>query len=373
MASQQMSSAHQLHVLAEKAAETALLHAAGADFARALPSPVVDAILEAGFARHFVPTEWGGTAGTVTDLLRAAATLGAGCASAAWCASVIAGAARMGAYMPAAGQREIWADGPDTVIVGALMPRGTATWHGDGWRVSGQWDFTSAVGISDWALVCAQVPGEDGAEPWFFALPRADYLIADTWHPVGMRGTGSNTLIAEEAYVPRHRGFPRETMLKGAGTTSAARCHTVPLRVLSGLLFAGPALGAARAALEAWCARVSGRAAQDPGARLVAARATAGIDMAELLLRRAARVADAASVSTTEELRNPADCALALELLVDEVERLYRTVGSAGQLPPDPLQRIWRDVHGIAGHVALRFDPAGSAYGGHLLNSASRA
>lgn len=371
MTSRQMSSAH-LQVLAEKAAETALHHAAEADMARALPPPVADAIREAGFARHFVPTEWGGSAGSVTDLLRAAATLGEGCASAAWCASVIAGAARMGAYLPLAGQREIWADGPDSVIVGALMPCGTATRHGDGWRVSGEWDFTSAVGISDWALVCAQVPQEDGAESWFFALPRADYGIADTWHPVGMRGTGSNTLIATEVHVPRHRAFPRESMLKGAGTPSVARCHTVPLRVLSGLLFAGPALGAARTALEVWCARAGGRPAPDPGARLVAARAATGIDTAGMLLGRAARVADDASADATEELRNPADCALAVELLVDEVERLYRTVGSTGQLPPDPLQRIWRDLHGIAGHVALRFDPAGSAYGEHLLGSASR-
>ncbi|GCB46924.1 hydrolase [Streptomyces sp. NL15-2K] len=362
----------QLPVLAEKAAETALLHAAEADSARALPSPVVDAILEAGFARHFVPLEWGGTAGTATDLLSGAATLGAGCASAAWCASVIAGAARMGACLPVEGQREMWADGPDTVIVGALMPRGTATRHGDGWLVSGEWDFTSGVAISDWALVCAQVPGEDGPETRFFALPRADYRIADTWHPLGMRATGSNTLIVEEAYVPRHRGFLREAMLKGVATTSVARCHTVPLRVLSGLLFAAPALGAARAALDAWLARTAGRAGQEPGPRLVAARAVAGIDTAELLLRRAAQVADAASPSTTEELRNPADCALAVELLLDEVERLYRTVGTAGQLPPGPLQRVWRDVHGIAGHVALRFDPAGVAYGGHLLSAAAR-
>ncbi|WP_431780696.1 hydrolase [Streptomyces chumphonensis] len=355
---------------AREAAVVAARHAADADADRLLDPRVADAVVRAGFARHFVPARRGGGAGACRELLAAVAALGEGCTAAAWCASVVAGAARMGAYLPEQGQRELWAGGPDTVVAGALMPRGSATEVSDGWRVTGEWDFTSAVDFSDWALVCALVPDGDGHSSWFFALPRADYRVADTWTSVGLRGTGSNTLVTDNVFVPRHRAFPRAEMLAGKAVASTARCHTAPLRLLSGLLFAAPALGAARAALRIWSDQRIVDAVgpeADEESRRAAARAATAVDAAGLLLARAAAVADAPTASALEAARNPAECALAVEQLVDVVERLFRTSGSTAQLAPHPLQRIWRDVHSLASHIALRFDGPGAAYGAQLL------
>ncbi|MCF6525771.1 hydrolase, partial [Streptomyces sp. JJ36] len=243
----------ELPARARELAETAARCAADADADRTLAPAVCRGLLDAGFARHFVPERFGGDAGSAAVMLESVAALGEGCTSAAWCASVLAGAARMGVYLPEEGQQELWAAGPDTAVAGALIPRGSATEVAGGWRITGEWSFTSAVGFSDWALVCALVPGAEGRqEPWFFALPRAAYRVLDTWSAVGMRGTGSDTLQVDNVLVPRHRAFPREAMLAGRAVGSAARCHTVPLRLVSGLLFGAPALGAARAALRAW-------------------------------------------------------------------------------------------------------------------------
>ncbi|MCF6525432.1 hydrolase, partial [Streptomyces sp. JJ36] len=103
------------------------------------------------------------------------------------------------------------------------------------------------------------------------------------------------------------------------------------------------------------------------GPELTAARAAGGADAAALLLERAARVADDPDAGALEQARNPADCALAVEQLVDVVELLFRRSSSTGQLAEHPLQRIWRDVHCLAGHVALRFDSAAAGYGSRLL------
>ncbi|MDW8805232.1 hydrolase [Streptomyces scabiei] len=353
---------------AQEAAVVAARHAERADAERVLPRTVVEAVVDAGFARHFVPTHRGGAAGDTSDLLHAVSAVAEGCTSAAWCASVIAGAARMGAYLPEEGQHELWDKGPDTMVAGALIPRGSATPVADGWRVTGEWSFTSAVDFSDWALVCALVPHGGTPVPWFLALPRHDYRVVDTWTPVGMRGTGSNTLVVDDVFVPAHRGFTRADMISGRSIGSEARCHTAPLRLISGVLFGAPALGAARAALRAWSAHTaSGGGTDDIVPAGVLARATIATDAAALLLERAARVADSPAASAVEQLRGPADCAYAVEQLVDVVERLLRTSGSAVQLAGHPLQRIWRDIHGLAGHVALRFDPAGAAYGARLL------
>ncbi|MFF5706502.1 hydrolase [Streptomyces sp. NPDC012794] len=348
----------------------AVRYAERADADRALSRTVSDGIVDAGFAGHFVPARWGGRDGTATELLHAVSALAQGCTSAAWCASVIAGAGRMGAFLPEEGQQELWAKGADTAVVGALMPRGTATAVTGGWRVSGEWDFTSGVGFSDWALVCALVP-QDGAQvPWFFALPRQEYRVADTWTSIGMRGTGSNTLVADNVFVPAHRGFTRQDMIEGRSVGSDARCHTAPLRLLSGLLFGAPALGAARAALRVWAEDCRTGAEEEAlGLRTAASRAVIAVDAAELLLERAARVADAPTATALELVRNPADCAYAVEQSVEVVERLLRASGSSGQLAAHPMQRIWRDVHSLASHVALRFDPAAGAYGSRLLSS----
>ncbi|WP_228993347.1 acyl-CoA dehydrogenase family protein [Streptomyces sp. DH8] len=363
----------ELPTRAQRLAAVADRHAVGADRDGVLHRDVLDGILDAGFARHFVPREWGGTAGRSTDLLRATAALGDGCTSAAWTASVIAGAARMGAYLPEQGQRDLWAKGADTVVVGALMPRGEATRTAGGWRLSGRWEFTSGVGFSDWALVCATVSGECGREAWFFALPRREYTVTESWDAVGMRGTAGDTLIADDVFVPEHRGFPRGQVMAGRSTVSRARCHTAPLRLVSGLLFGAPALGAARRALRSWSRHTAPGARPvetDPLPRLTLTRAATDVDAAALLLERAAGVADSEAVTADEALRNPVDCAVAVERLVDTVELLYRTVGSTGQLASNPLQRVWRDVHTLSSHVALRFAPAATAYGEHLLAQA---
>ncbi|MET9358397.1 acyl-CoA dehydrogenase family protein [Streptomyces sp. NPDC006617] len=108
-------------------AELAARHAAVADHARRLPEKVMAALVAAGFARHFVPVRWGGRAGGFVELLDRASRVGEGCTSAAWIAVIVAGAARMGVYLPEEGQRELWSKGADTVIASALNPRGHAT------------------------------------------------------------------------------------------------------------------------------------------------------------------------------------------------------------------------------------------------------
>ncbi|WP_285735167.1 acyl-CoA dehydrogenase family protein [Nocardiopsis sp. ATB16-24] len=365
---------HQLHTQVDELIAAAAGYAAEADRERRLSPPVTEAVVEAGFARHFVPERWGGASGTCTDLTEAVSMVAEACTSAAWCASVVAGASRMGTYLPLDGQGELWEQGPDTVVAGALIPRGTARRTNEGWRLSGSWGFTSAVDFSDWSLVCARVLEDAEAPLWFFALPRSDYTVLNTWDSVGMRGTGSNTLVAENVRVPAHRGFPRDDMLHGRSRESTARCHTVPLRAISGPLFAAPALGAARAAFALWITRANaGIEETDTATPLTTARLATTIDAAALLLDRAALSADTEASSTDPSLRNPVDCALAVRRLVDVVEQIYRGVGSAEQSPSLPLQRVWRDIHGLASHVALRFEDLGIDYGRYLIAESTRS
>lgn len=370
--------------LVERSAELADLarrRTQDAEEQRRLTPDVAAQLLRAGFARHFAPAARGGADGTFEELTAAIATVAEGCAATAWCASIAASLARMAAYLPREAHADVWADGPDTFVVGSLSPFGRATPVSGGWLVSGSWAYISGVDHSDWALVCAVVTGDGETEgaggpppARLFALPRAAYAVKDTWDSSGMRGTGSNTLVVDDVFVPETHSFERQRLFDGQPLGSSAACHTVPLQAANGLSFAVPAVGAARGALESWTAdtaRRLRRGAGGPGApgparstyEATLSRSAGELDAAELLLARASRIADrGARVTADETARNLRDCSLSAELAVTAVNRLFTTAGTSGHAIGSPLQRTWRDVNSIATHVALAFDPAAALF-----------
>ncbi|MGW1911663.1 acyl-CoA dehydrogenase family protein [Streptomyces sp. NPDC002076] len=348
--------------------------------ARRLAPEVVEAVREAGFARHFVPSAFGGTEGRFVDMTSAVALVGEGCASAAWVASLSAYSARYGAYLPVEGQAVLWGDGPDALMAGALMPAGKAEPVSGGWRLSGEWKYISGVRFADWVFACSAVPGKVGpdgrGEVRFFAVPQADITVKDTWFTLGMRGTGSDTMVLDDVFVPEHLTLSRLDINAGRATASAARCHTVPVNAVNGLPLAVPVVGAARGAVRAAAEqnlrRVDRRGAplrDKPSVQIDLARSAAEVDAAELLVQRAARVAD--GIEETKEgetaVRGPRDLALAVELSVSAVERLFRGTGTTGHFESDPVQRFWRDVNTAASHMIFSFETTGTAYGAWAL------
>ena len=368
---------------AREVADAAGQHAAETERARRLHPEVVDALGAAGFARHFVPTSCGGNAATFVELTRAVSTVGEGCTATAWCASLLAHLARMAAHLPAEGYQEIWADGPDALIVGSLTPLGRAEPVAGGWRLSGQWAFISGADFSDWALVGALVPGGDQPDARIFAIPRTAYRIDQTWFNVGMAGTGSNTVIADDVFVPAARQMRRDDLFAGRAVDSTAACHAVPMQATT-LMSATPALGGAKGALNSWSAFITQKMRNATSRPVVAlagmptfnrtphdvtlARCAGEIDAAQLLLERASITADKSPpITPLETMQNWRDCALATDMMVTVVNRLFRAIGTTGQSTVNPVQRFWRDVNSLAGHMGLQFESAASAYGQEVI------
>lgn len=351
---------------AESVAKLAFERAMAAERARQLSPEVIEAVVDAGFARHFVPARWGGDDGTFTDALSAVAAVGQGCTSAAWCASLTASLGRMASYLPDEGQGELWADGPDTVVVGGLMPTGLAERVPGGWTLSGRWSYVSLADASAWALLCGVAEGD---ELRFFAVPREQYRIEDTWRSVGMRATGSNSVSVTGLFVPESRSVSRAALDRGQAPHPDAVCRRVPLRAVNCLSFAAPIVGAGQGALRVWTEETARRAAPADNAWSadVLARTSGELDAAWLLLERAARSADALLVSSWHIARSTRDCAFGADAAVQAVTRLLRASGTGAQDESAPLQRMWRDVTAADTHLVLRWDAAATAFARQAL------
>jgi two-component flavin-dependent monooxygenase len=364
------ATAERLHT--DHAADLAGKGAMGADRTGRLAQEVIDALAAAGFARHFVPARWGGTDGTFGDLTGAVLTVGRGCASAGWCASLLAHSGRLAAFLPDQAQREIWGSDADTLWAAGLVPSGRVEAVDGGFRVSGRWSYISGAEFADWALLAGPQPSPQGtAAPQFLAVPRGDFTVEETWNAVGMRATGSHTVVLDRVSVPGHRAVPMAEVAGGLNLTSTRPAHTVPLVAAGGLAFLAPALGAASGALSACLATVGGKRPGPPGSAtgsrdVPVAHAAAEIEAATLLVERVAGVLDAGQ-GRQHAIRNARDCAYAAELVTSSVNDLMRAAGTAAQDQSSPLQRIWRDITVATSHAALRFDRPASAYTEALL------
>ncbi|MEU7059809.1 hydrolase [Streptomyces sp. NPDC046197] len=361
-----------LRQAAEKARDLAGRHAADADAARALTPEVVDALREAGFARHFVASRWGGTEGSFAELTESVVTVGEGCAAAAWCASLCAYSARFAAHLPERGHEALWGEGPDTVVATALMPAGRARRTDEGWRLSGRWAYVSGIDFAHWALVCAAVDGGNGDGPprmHFFALPRGTYTVRETWDSVGMRATGSHTVVVEDVLVPEHLSFDRADMLYGRNATSDVASHNVPFQAVGGLTFIAPVVGAAVGALGATAGLLTGRRRNQTG-ELKAVRASGRIDAARHLVAQNAQVLDTREFTPEAMARNERNATFSAELLQEAVALLVGAAGTGGLGEGHALQRFWRDITSATSHVALQYDTAARKnYGAVLLGS----
>jgi alkylation response protein AidB-like acyl-CoA dehydrogenase len=356
---------------ARTAAQTAARHAAAADADRRLPGAVVDALVAAGFTRSFVPAEFGGQAVGFGELTEAVATVGEGCASAAWVASLLAQGSRTAGYLPGQGRAQVWAKGADTLLVVGFVAQGAAEAVDGGWRLSGTWSYVSGVEFSDWALVLARPDPADPASARFFAVPREEYGIVETWFSLGVRATGSHSLTLDGVFVPAHCSFAWDELLQGRPTGSESPHHRVPLFAVNGLTFGAPVLGAARGALTTAAAglRVPGGPPPGESARVDYARSAGEIEAASLLMRRVAEVADEGRFTDELLARGSRDSALAVDLLVGAVDRLFGRTGTRGQAETQPLQRFWRDVHSAGSHGVLRFEPAAMRFTDLLLSA----
>ena len=214
----------------------------------------IAALAEAGLFKVMLPRRYGGYEAGVRTSLDVMAAVAYGDGAAGWVASLVNHSARDIGLCPTRVQDDAFGADPDARVCGSLAPVGTAVAVEGGVRLSGRWGYVSGSLHAQWAVLGFNLVDETGAviEGALAPVPARDYTVSDTWFTAGMRGSGSNTLSAEDVFVPWHRVVPRTRLDAGDYPTehkdeSTYRSGFYPTHTM-GLI--GPLLGLGRAALD---------------------------------------------------------------------------------------------------------------------------
>jgi alkylation response protein AidB-like acyl-CoA dehydrogenase len=208
-------------------------------------------------------------------------------------------------------------------------------------------------------------------------LPRESCRVLDTWHVLGMRGTGSHDVAVSDVFVPTARTFPFVPEFT-PGAHYRGPLYRFPLIGMAASALPPVLLAVARQAIAEVSALACGKV--PVAARTVLrdrAAAQAKLARAEALLR-AGRTwlydtlseAWAAIVAgETLSLKHKADMLLAMTYAVQSavqvVELMYSVAGTSGISTQSPLERYFRDAQVLRHHVVAaetRYETVGQVY-----------
>src|SRR5439155_14720134 len=117
----------------------------------------------------------------------------------------------------------------------------------------------------------------DGIEYRIFLLNKSDYKIKDTWNSAGLRGTGSNDVEVEDAFVAEPMTIAVSDLAGGPTPGSAANpnaLYALPVFSLFPYVLSGAALGNAQACLDDYVDVARHRASTYNRARLADLQST---------------------------------------------------------------------------------------------------
>ncbi|MBB3259859.1 alkylation response protein AidB-like acyl-CoA dehydrogenase [Paraburkholderia bannensis] len=365
---------------------TLLAGAAQVETARRVPMASIEALREAGYFEILKPRAFGGQEFDFSALVDLNIDLAKYCASTAWVAGLLSAHQWLVANFPEQAQKDVWSD-PNALVCGSYAPVCAAQPADGGYVLSGRWSFASGCECAQWALCAAILPPGEGREkpaPAFLLVPATDYTIDDTWHVVGLAGTGSKTLVIDNVFVPAHRALMFSDTV--TGKTPGAQLHNhnpvyaIPMLSSVPSCLASVAVGAAHGALEDYLARTSNRVtrgavaggqnkmAEFPTIQLRVAEAAASCDAAKKVLlsdlrEREETVKNGQEISVEERITSRRGQAFSVSLAIRATEALNASTGGQGLDLSHPVQRAWRDANAVGRHISMNWDTVGTMYG----------
>jgi alkylation response protein AidB-like acyl-CoA dehydrogenase len=341
---------------------------------RRLPDENVADILESGLFGVMKPKHYGGSELGTQTMIDVTIELASADPSTGWVYMLWTAHMWLQALWPKRAMDEMW-ENPNTLASSVVSTAGNVEKVEGGYRWTGRGFFSSGVDHCNWltALVPTFKDGERLDMRWLL-LPREDLEIVDDWHTIGLRGTGSKTIILNDVFIPEYRTLPILNI--GNGDSPGREVNTHPMyggptdANFTGAMSV-PAIGAARGLIELFHQRLGSKIEIPDGTnspylaegvsitmgRLSQAAATVDATRA-LMLVNAQSFAErsAKEVTLADSMRMKRDMAWTAQQARRAVNVLYEESGGSALSEKSPLQQFWRDANAAAAHRGLMFD-----------------
>jgi alkylation response protein AidB-like acyl-CoA dehydrogenase len=347
---------------------------------RRLPDQNVADLLESGLYGVMKPKRYGGSELGTQTLIDVTVELASADPSTGWVYMLWAAHMWLQALWPQKALGEMWAN-PNSLASSVVSTLGDVSPVEGGYRWTGRGFFSSGVDHCDW--VTAGVPikkdGERVDHRWLL-IPREEIEVIDDWHTVGLRGTGSKTIVLHDVFVPEYRTLSTQSAVLGEAPGREVNTHPMygaPVGANFTGAMSAPALGAAKGLIELFRARLESKV-QTPdrtnspyagdGMQTTMARfaeVAASVDASHCLLlwdadRFACAPAHEVSVLDVERMRR--DMTFTAQEARRAANRLYEECGGGGLSETSLLQQFWRDTNAAAAHRGLTWDWQGDSW-----------
>jgi 3-hydroxy-9,10-secoandrosta-1,3,5(10)-triene-9,17-dione monooxygenase len=357
--------------------------AADAEQGARVPGETVRDFEAADLCRIWIPRRYGGFEMDLETGVETCWEAAQGCSSSAWCLSVWQQHSWIVAHMPEQAQAETLGAEPNFHIGSVLSPRGKARKVAGGYILSGRWPFASGCDHGTWIMLGAMVVDDAGNEipldgqlygkprsnARLLLLPIGDVVNLGDWRAAGLAGTGSHSIVVENAFVPEHRTLSIPDTVEGTAPGRAIHrgpLFRVPYYAFLATSLGSPAPGIAAGALEALVAGAEKRVLApmnllqskmvrtdrqigEAAAKIHAAR--------QLFLANARRIMQCGRDDTPMGMEERADCrnnvAFAVQLSYEAMETIFFAAGGSSLALGNPIQRAMRDLHAVKAHYFM--------------------
>jgi alkylation response protein AidB-like acyl-CoA dehydrogenase len=336
------------------------MHAPQAEIDRQLSGAVIDAMYDAGLFGMMLPKARGGLELHPVDTMRVIEAVARVDSAAAWNLEMSQTIAAYAAWMSPQGADELFKDGMPTVA-GALNPPAAARRVNGGWTITGQCPFASGCHHARWLAMPALEEG--AAAPFGVFFPRTQAKLLDTWHTLGMRGTGSVDYAVEDLFVPEHMTAPVSPLSNPAPGFEGPLYRMWPLAfgvVNEAVVSVGVAAAAIDEAVQLCKTKTPAYNAtplrEHQLAQFFLGKAQSRVDASRDTLHSAVGEAydDVASsgalLSRRSKMRMQLAASFAADACAEAVRLVDDAVGTSAIRQEQPFERHFRDAHTMLQH-----------------------
>jgi alkylation response protein AidB-like acyl-CoA dehydrogenase len=361
---------------------------------RRVAEEVITAMKEAGLLHISIPRRWGGYGGNFRTFIDTVAEVARADGATGWVSALLNSSTWFVTLFSDQAQEDVFGANPRACVSAVLSPGGPFAQANStkkcervagGIRVSGAWGYSSGSLHADWAIVPVRTGEDENGLPInsLVLLPKSDLTIQDTWFVAGMQATGSNTVVADDVFVPDHRieligDLAAEKYGREWAEEDNYHASFVPV---AEIILSSAQIGMARAAID--LTRGSGaekpvtysvfhRAKDSTVHQIELANAQSEVDQAHLLAARSCAAIDSAArdrrmMTIEERARARMDNGQAALLCRRAINRCLSINGAFSFALVNPLQRIWRNSETASRHALVFPEMGAEVYGKFLF------